>query len=187
VSTTVPVPSAAPARRRAVAAFFAVYLVLLVWIVLWKLGVPSTGHVRALKLVPFVAGDGYGASTPMEMTANVLLFVPLGAYLGLLAPRWRWWAVTGVGALVSVALETAQYVLAVGSTDSSDVILNTAGVLLGVAALAAARGLHRARGPRVIAWACALVTVLAVAGTAAVVTSPIHLHPPRGHLTQSSR
>jgi glycopeptide antibiotics resistance protein len=183
VSTAIP---ASHARRRdhrvLIGGLFAVYLALLVWAVLWKLGVPSLhgGDIRAVKLVPFVAGDGYGESSPFEMIANVALFVPFGVYLGLLAPRWGWWRIGALAAVVSVGFETTQYVLAVGSSDVTDVILNTAGAIVGVALLAAVRRALGARTASVLAAVCAAGTVLALAASAAFVAGPVRYGPPPG-------
>ena len=130
-------PARSPARSR-LAALFVVYLALLVWTVLWKLEVPWVGGDRMVKLVPFVATDGAGASAPLEVVVNLLLFVPFGLYLGLLVPARRWWALAGVVAGSSLALEVGQYVLAVGRSDTTDVVVNTAGGLVGLG-LAAVR------------------------------------------------
>lgn len=167
-------------HRALIGGMFAVYLALLAWAVLWKLGVPSLheGGTRALKLVPFVAGDGFGANRPLEMAANVALFVPFGVYLGLLARSWRWWRIGVVAAVLSVAFEMAQYVLAVGSSDVTDVILNTTGAVVGAALLAAARRSLRERTGSVLAGVCALGTVFALAASAAFVAGPVHLGPP---------
>jgi len=84
---------ARPGRAILIGAF-AVYLVLLVWGVLWKFETPFVGAAWALprpfKLVPFVASGDAGASEPLELLANLLLFVPFGLYVALLADRWRW-------------------------------------------------------------------------------------------------
>ncbi|MGC5166445.1 VanZ family protein [Luteimicrobium sp. DT211] len=170
----------APARTRPLlAALFAAYLVLLVWLVLWKLDVPwvGSGARRTMKLVPFVATAENGASQPSEVLGNVLAFVPFGVYLALLLPRrpwWRTWArAVGLVALTSAGLEVAQYVLAVGSTDVSDLIANTAGGVAGLVAVALARPVLRRRTAAVLTAACAVGTVVALLATAAFVTSPV--------------
>ena len=107
---------------------------------LWKLDVPYLGGVhREVTLIPFATGQDGGVKAPFELVVNFVLFIPFGAYLGFLAPSWQWWKIAGVIAGASVALETAQYALSVGSTDITDVILNTAGGLAGFGLLALAR------------------------------------------------
>ena len=161
--------------RTVLVALFAAYLVLLVWLVLWKLEVPWVGddERRVIKLVPFVPGDGTGASRPLEVVANLLLFVPFGLYLGLLAPSWSWWRAAGVFAGASLGLEVAQYVLAVGSSDVTDVIVNTAGGLSGIAVVAVVRRRLDGRTAAVVVRACSIATVLALVVSGVVAASPI--------------
>lgn len=172
-------------------ASFAVYLALLVWIVLWKLEVPyvdaGAGHI---KVVPFAATPLDSANAPLEVLVNLLLFVPFGAYLGLLAPRWSWLRIGGAAALLSLALEVAQYVLAVGVSDTTDLIVNTAGAVLGFALLALLRRSLGARATRAMTRACAIATGAMLVASVAFFASPIHylqrnVHPPL--LEQSHR
>lgn len=159
--------------RRLIVAAFAIYVVLLAWIILWKLEVPWIGEAaglpRPLKLVPFLPSGDAGGSTPLEVVANVLLFVPFGAYLRLLAPAWRWRAI-GVFAAASLAFEITQHLISVGSFDITDVIVNTAGGVLGLvlAGLVPQRLLTR------LILVGGVVAVLAVA---AFIASPLHYGP----------
>jgi len=122
-------------QRVPLGALFVIYLLMLAWLVLWEFQVPwiGGGALRRIKLVPFVAGAGAGASTPPEVVANIVFFVPFGVYLGLLAPTWGWWKAVGVVAGASAVIEVTQYALAIGSSDVTDVITNTTGGLVGVA------------------------------------------------------
>lgn len=172
-----------PGRRSGVLTLFAVYLGLLVWVVLWKLEVPWTGDDRTLKLVPFVATPTAGASAPLEVAANVALLVPLGVYLGMLTPPGRGWPATarvaGAAALLSTGLEVTQYVLGVGRTDTSDVVANTAGGLLGLVLLTGARRSLGRRASAVAPRFCAAATASAVLAVALYLASPwraIHVH-----------
>lgn len=119
-------------------AVFVAYLVLLAWIILWKLQPPYTGGgaVRETNLVPYLPTGGKGGSDPLEVAMNVVLFVPLGAFLGLLAPAWRWWKRLALVAAVSIFFEIAQYILAIGRSDIADVIDNTLGGAIGLGLLA---------------------------------------------------
>jgi glycopeptide antibiotics resistance protein len=161
--------------RAGVSVLFGVYLALLVWSVIWKLGVPHIGGVlRTVKLVPFVAAGGNGASQPDEVVANLLLFMPFGVYLALLAPTWRWWRIGAVLAGSSAALEVTQFVLSVGSTDITDVIVNTAGGLAGAALLVAAGGRRSRRTAVVMGRICVAGTAAAVLVGVAIFASPLH-------------
>ena len=162
-----------PAARRRLAALFVVYLGLLGWVVLWKLEVPWVGEQRVVKLVPFAATGDAGASTPLDVWANLLLFIPFGLYLGLLATSWSWWRTAGVVAAASLALEVTQYVLGVGSSDATDVVVNTVGGLVGLGLIALVRGGLRRRTAPVMAGVCAAGTSLALLATVLYLSSPV--------------
>jgi glycopeptide antibiotics resistance protein len=171
-------PTRSPAGSR-LDALFVVYLVLLVWTVLWKLEVPWVGEDRMVKVLPFVATDGAGASAPLEVVVNLLLFVPFGLYLGLLVPARRWWALAGVVAGSSLALEVGQYVLAVGRSDATDVVVNTAGGLVGLGLAAVARHRSGAGAARALTRACAVATAIALVVAGLYLASPwqpVHVH-----------
>jgi glycopeptide antibiotics resistance protein len=151
-------------RRVLLIALFAVYLVLLVWLVLWKVHVPFVGRddMREIKLVPFAASGGYGASSPFEVLANLLVFLPFGVYLRIVAPSWPLWRVVAVIAGASLALEVAQYAFATGSSDMTDVLVNTVGGLAGIGLLAAARRRLRSRAVPLVVGVCLAGTVAAL-------------------------
>jgi glycopeptide antibiotics resistance protein len=108
---------------------------------------------------------------------NVLLFVPVGLFLGMLVPRWPWWRAGLVAAGTSIALEGAQYVLATGASDVTDVLGNSAGALAGLGLLALAR--RRLGDPtgRVLTRCAVAGTASALILATALVTSPLHLTP----------
>jgi glycopeptide antibiotics resistance protein len=155
---------------------FVAYLVLLTWLVLWKLEVPffGDGSERQVKLVPFVATARAGASAPVEVLANILLFVPFGGYLRLLAPSTRWWRLAAVVAATSVLFEVGQYLLAVGRSDLSDVVANTAGAVLGLGLVGLVRLRLRDGTRPVMTRVCAGLTVVAVVAVGLFVASPFH-------------
>ena len=157
---------------------FVVYLVLLVWAVVWKLDVPYVGEAallpRPIKLIPFVPSAEAGASAPLEVVANFVLFVPFGVYLGLLAPTWPWWRWTGVLVGASFVLEATQHLLSTGSFDTTDIIVNTVGGLAGVGLLALARRRLQARTAAVMTRACLIGTVVSLLAIGIFVASPLH-------------
>jgi glycopeptide antibiotics resistance protein len=168
-------PRARGATRAYLRWLFVVYLVLLVWIVLWKLEVPWIGDQRVIKLVPFAGTRHAGASTPLDVVVNLALFVPFGVYLGMLAPARRWWALTGIAAGASLALEVLQYVLGVGRSDVSDVVVNTAGAVLGLALLCGARRVLQTRSVSAMTLVVSVGTALALLATGLFLVSGVHL------------
>ena len=174
----VPTAERTPSTTRLVV-LFGVYLLLLAWIVLWKLDVPWVGGVqRVIKLVPFAPSAGEGASQPSEVAVNIVLFLPFGVYLGLLAPSWRWWKAMSAATGVSLVFEVTQYVLAIGSSDVTDVIVNVAGGLAGFALLALARRRFPATTVTGVSRACSIGTVLVVLASGLVLVSPLQFGPP---------
>lgn len=180
--TSAPEPTGTPARSILISAF-AVFLALLAWVVLWKLEVPWIGEAagvpRPLKLVPFVASGEAGASDPVEVLINLVIFVPLGFFLGTLAPSWGWWTTTGAILGTSLVLESVQHLISTGSFDTTDLIVNTAGGLVGYGVVAALRRRLGDRAPIVSARICVVVAAVALVATAAFVASPLELGPQR--------
>lgn len=177
-----PAPPRPDARQRGwLVGLFVVYLVMLVWIVLWKLEAPyiGDGWLRHIKLVPFAPTSVDGASEPFEVIANLVLFVPIGLYLGLLAPAWRWWQLACVVAGSSLLLEVTQWVLSVGSSDITDPIINTAGGMAGLGLLVVARHRLQDRTRTVMTRAYAIGTVLVLLATGIFIASPVHYTPIR--------
>jgi glycopeptide antibiotics resistance protein len=128
-------PRRAALRRSLLDVSLAVWLSLLFVITLIPLHadrmvdlVPTSGLVGILRA-------GHGVPELLAgIAGNMLLFLPLG----LLAPlRWRWLhrvgRLTVVAAVLSVAIESLQFLLDIGRTTSTDdVWLNTAGAVLGL-------------------------------------------------------
>ncbi len=157
------------------AALFAVYGVLLTWLVVFKLQWPHLGpdSARAVKLVPFVATTGAGASATWEVLANLVVFAPFGVYLALLAPSCPWWRAVWVTAGVSTMFEGAQFVLATGKTDVTDILMNTAGGLLGFGAVLAARRAFTGRAAGVLTAVATMgIVVILLAGATYVLGPP---------------
>lgn len=166
-----------PTRRPLVIVLFAIYLALLVWIILWKLAVPWVGEAAFLphpvKLVPFFPSGDADASNPLEVVANLLFFIPFGLYLGMLTRLPRW-AAAALFAGASLVLEVTQHLLSIGSFDSTDVIMNTAGGMLGLWLLSRAR--RRIR-PASITRALVIGTAVSLIAVAIFIASPIRYAP----------
>jgi glycopeptide antibiotics resistance protein len=110
------------------------------------------GH-RVVELVPFQDIRRNLRELPSSdtqfwaMVANVLLFVPVGAFAPLRFPRLdRLPRVLLLCAGVSAGIEAFQFVVGSHSTATDDILLNTLGGLLGFLAMRMARaGLRRLR------------------------------------------
>src|SRR6478609_5971067 len=71
-------------------ALFVIYLIALVWILLFKLGVRfSYMENRSVNLIPFREPLRlHGKIDAGEIIMNVVIFVPLGIYTGILFKKW---------------------------------------------------------------------------------------------------
>ncbi len=67
----------------------------------------------------------------LNIFGNVLLFVPLGAFLCAVPKKTNIFICFLISALFSLFIETLQFCFNLGSFDVDDLILNTAGGLLG--------------------------------------------------------
>jgi glycopeptide antibiotics resistance protein len=113
---------------------FALYLITLLWLVLFKFSYDLQSIVlnyqaRSLSLVPFA---GYSQGNLREMIDNVIVFVPFGLLLSANFKRVAFWQKLATVFTFSLAVEIIQFILAIGITDTTDVILNTLGGLIGL-------------------------------------------------------
>lgn len=105
-----------------------IYLIVLCWILLFKLGVRfSYMEKRSVNVIPF-SGPSILTS---ENILNVLVFVPLGIYAGILFERGRFGNLLFFF-LLSATIEGLQYLLRIGAFDVTDIITNTSGGIIGL-------------------------------------------------------
>lgn len=144
----------------------AIYLIVLTWLILFKASVswPAFGQSRSINLIPFGASLIVNGKLDLsEIWMNVLAFIPLGLYTGLLRPRWPVgaWCLTGLA--VSLLFEILQYVLGIGATDITDVITNTTGGVLGVLLFLLLRKLLKEKTNKILTILAA-VAIVAILG-----------------------
>jgi glycopeptide antibiotics resistance protein len=156
-----------PARLRVLTAvLFAIYLVLLVAIILFKFPFQYqlTASGRVLNLIPFAGSysDPRGLAIG-AVIENVLIFVPLGVDLAMLRRNWSFGRKTLIIAATSVAFEVIQFVFAIGRSDITDVICNTLGGVLGIGVYVVFAKLFRGRTTLVLTVIQLITTVLALA------------------------
>ena len=107
-------------------------LLFAIWLLLWaRIGLPWRSFqpwpsFERLELIPFADGS------PRGFVLNVLVFVPFG----VLGSRLRWdpRVTIGVGVMISIATECLQLFSTRRYPSLTDVMLNTLGVTIGVAA-----------------------------------------------------
>lgn len=139
---------------------FAVYLLVLVWVVLFHATLETLKSVfdpdfRTINLCLYFNG--------VESILNILIFVPMGLYLGVLFDQKT--TVQRVEWVIAISLlfEITQYILAVGTADVMDLINNTMGGGMGLGACFVARKLLGKRFNEVALVTSGLCTMAIVA------------------------
>lgn len=153
-------------EQRCTLALFLIYLLLLTWVILFKLQRPFTpmSHFRSVNWIP-LAGSVVinGQLHVSEIVDNVLVFLPVGMYVGMLKPNWPFVQKVCPAFLLSLCYESLQYVFAIGTTDVTDLISNTLGGALGVLLLVPLEKALQDRTVRVLNRVAFTCTVLASA------------------------
>ena len=89
--------------------------------------------IRYVNVIPFDKSMvTNGKVNCSEMHLNALIFAPFGMYLAMLKPRWSILSQLALITLVRLSFEGLQYIFMLGSSDSTDLLMNTAGGLLGI-------------------------------------------------------
>lgn len=115
---------------------FIIYLIILVWVILFKLqfSLGDIDHARTINLIPFHYSTAVGEQFHMkEVMDNILIFIPFGILLSMLAPRMKLRNKFLILFGSSLALETMQFLLSIGGTDITDLITNSLGGIVGIA------------------------------------------------------
>ncbi len=144
---------------------FLIYLILLTWIILLKtqFSFSALGHYRSLNLIPFHASVITNGSVSLdEILNNLLVFIPVGLYLGMLKPHWPFWKKALPILALSFFYEAAQFLFAIGASDITDLITNTAGGILGILLFLLFHRLLKEKTDRVLTILALLATVLLV-------------------------
>jgi glycopeptide antibiotics resistance protein len=113
---------------------FTIYLLSLLWILLLKLGVRfSYMESRSINFIPFREFVLYNSKGDLaEIILNVVIFIPLGIYVGLLFFRWSFVKKLIFFLLISLMFEVLQFALSIGAFDITDLITNTFGGMIGL-------------------------------------------------------
>jgi glycopeptide antibiotics resistance protein len=144
-----------------------IYIIALFWIILFKLGVHFYYmENRTVNLIPF--GDSYTSNGKMdvsEIILNVVIFVPLGIYAGVLCKKRTLGKKLLFFFLISFMFEGLQYILRIGAFDITDIITNISGGIMGLLIFEAIEKIFRnsLQSQKFINIAAATGTVLFIA------------------------
>ena len=105
---------------------FVLYIFLLTWIIVFKfrIDIRNLRYLRTINLIPFKEND------LKEILINIFLFIPYGMYLRELTKKKS--LTVGIIILTSFIFEVLQYILHIGISDITDVMMNTLGGMVGI-------------------------------------------------------
>lgn len=114
---------------------FTLYLILLLWLILFKFQInfKDLPHIRHINLIPFSESLVINGKIALdEIIYNILVFIPLGIYTCIFqSNRFLFQKILGCF-ILSFALETLQFLFAIGASDITDLIGNTLGGSIGI-------------------------------------------------------
>jgi len=114
---------------------FLFYLAGLTWIILFKMQFSrqELPAIRNINLVPFGQPAMTNGTTDFdEIIGNLLAFVPFGIFTGMLLEKRLFLIKVVPVFFTSLAFEAAQYIFAIGASDITDLLMNTAGGIIGI-------------------------------------------------------
>lgn len=105
---------------------FVLYIFLLTWIIVFKfrIDIRNLRYLRTINLIPFKE------NALKEILINIFLFIPYGMYLRELTKKKS--LTVGIIILTSFIFEVLQYILHIGISDITDVMMNTLGGMVGI-------------------------------------------------------
>lgn len=115
---------------------FIFYVLFVVWQILFKYSSPlhlfgNREYFRSVNIIPFNDIIN-GNFNKLDIVGNVILFIPLGIYLNIINPTSKISNNIYIIIGTSLTFECIQYILGLGATDTTDIITNTVGGLIGI-------------------------------------------------------
>ena len=128
------IPSTSTTSKKLTTALFIIYMIVLVWILLFKLGVRfSYMRTRSINLLPFSEFFHPNSRIDLgEIVLNIIVFVPFGIYTGVLFKKWTWANKLFFFFLTSLMFESIQLIFKMGAFDITDIFTNALGSFIGL-------------------------------------------------------
>lgn len=145
---------------------FVIYILMLTGIILFKLPFYSekiSDGIRVINLIPFQGSfDANGVILLREIIYNILLFIPLGIYIGMLKSEWSFVRKVLPAIGLSLLFEVIQFIFAMGRTDITDILGNTLGGIIGIGIYALLSKIFKSRTIKIVNILALALTVCAV-------------------------
>ena len=152
-------------QRNLTRILFAVYFLILVWILLFKMSfsLDELYKSRSINLIPFMGSVVVNGRIYInEIIDNILVFIPLGIYICMLKEDWSILRKISVGFFISLGIEVLQFILAIGATDITDLLGNTLGGILGIGVFYLFSKLFKNKTNKIINTLALIATILLV-------------------------
>ena len=152
-------------QRKLTRILFAVYFLILVWILLFKMSfsLDELYKNRSINLIPFMGSVVVNGRIYInEIIDNILVFIPLGIYICMLKEDWSILRKISVGFFISLGIEVLQFILAIGATDITDLIGNTLGGIIGIGVFYLFSKVFKNKTNKIINILALIVTILLV-------------------------
>ena len=152
-------------QRNLTRILFAVYFLILVWILLFKMSfsLDELYKNRSINLIPFMGSVVVNGRIYInEIIDNILVFIPLGIYICMLKEDWSILRKISVGFFISLGIEVLQFILAIGATDITDLLGNTLGGILGIGVFYLFSKLFKNKTNKIINTLALIATILLV-------------------------
>ena len=152
-------------QRNLTRILFAVYFLILVWILLFKMSfsLDELYKNRSINLIPFMGSVVVNGRIYInEIIDNILVFIPLGIYICMLKEDWSILRKISVGFFISLGIEVLQFILAIGATDITDLIGNTLGGIIGIGVFYLFSKVFKNKTNKIINTLALIVTILLV-------------------------
>ncbi len=122
-------------KNKLITILFGIYLIILIWIILFKMqtDLEFLPYIRSVNLVPFGQSVIINGKIDLdEIINNCLIFIPVGIYVEMLARNRKFYQKIIPIFLITLFLEISQFILHIGATDITDIIMNTLGGMIGI-------------------------------------------------------
>lgn len=122
-------------KNKLITILFGIYLVILIWIILFKMqtDLKFLPYIRSVNLIPFGQSVIINGKIDLdEIINNCLIFIPVGIYIEILGKNRKFYQKIIPIFLITIFLEISQYVLHIGATDITDIMMNTLGGIVGI-------------------------------------------------------
>lgn len=113
----------------------AIYVIILTWIIIFKMqfSMEYLPYIRSINLIPFAESVIVNGKIYLkEILYNLIVFIPVGIYIAILWKDKKIYQKILPILLLTLTYESLQYILHIGASDITDILMNSLGGILGI-------------------------------------------------------